>query len=37
MVMETSEAGPNVAISGPSCSRLGTVGKALEGTEIKIS
>ena len=32
-----SEAGPNVAISGPSCFRLGTVGKALEGTEIKIS
>lgn len=32
-----SEAGPNVAISGPSCFRLGTVGKALEGTEVKIS
>lgn len=32
-----SEAGPNVAISGPNCFRLGTVGKALEGTEVKIA
>lgn len=32
-----SEAGPNVALNGPDEYRLGTVGKPLEGTEIKIS
>lgn len=32
-----SEAGPNVAVNGPSNYRIGTVGKALEGTALKIT
>ena len=32
-----SEAGPNVAINGPNNFRVGTVGKALEGTMLKVT